>query len=135
MHNWGDKIKERCSACEKNFIRRWYEDDRKVFLLHVYSLEGCDGEAHDVRAAGRPGCGLPPAQCGRCPRVMPRSPSGHSPPVYRTEREIVAVLRIRILQDPYVFGPPGSGTFYHQAKIVRKTLIPTVLDFFMSFYL
>jgi hypothetical protein len=31
--------------------------------------------------------------------------------------------------DPYVFGPPGSGsrTFYHQAKIVRKTLIPTVL--------
>jgi hypothetical protein len=27
--------------------------------------------------------------------------------------------------DPHVFGPPGS--FYHQAKIVRKTLIPTVL--------
>jgi hypothetical protein len=26
--------------------------------------------------------------------------------------------------DPYVFGPPGSrsGSFYHQAKIVRKTL-------------
>jgi hypothetical protein len=30
-------------------------------------------------------------------------------------------------QDPYVFGPPGSGSFYSQAKIVRKTLIPTVL--------
>jgi hypothetical protein len=42
--------------------------------------------------------------------------------------------------DPYVFGPPGSGSgstrqnfgsgsvsSYHQAKIVRKTLIPTVL--------
>jgi hypothetical protein len=33
--------------------------------------------------------------------------------------------------DLYVFGPPGSGygfgSFYHQAKIVRKTLIPTVL--------
>jgi hypothetical protein len=40
--------------------------------------------------------------------------------------------------DPYVFGPPGSGSvnqrhgsrsgsFYRQAKIVRKTLIPTVL--------
>jgi hypothetical protein len=27
--------------------------------------------------------------------------------------------------DPYVFGPPGSVC--HQAKIVRKTLIPTVL--------
>ncbi len=29
--------------------------------------------------------------------------------------------------DPYVFGPPGSGSFYNQAKIVRKTLIPTAL--------
>jgi hypothetical protein len=40
-------------------------------------------------------------------------------------------------KDPYVFGPPGagsvsqsygsgSGSFYHQAKIARKTLIPTV---------
>ena len=28
--------------------------------------------------------------------------------------------------DPYVFGPPGSGFFYHRAKIVRKTLILTV---------
>jgi hypothetical protein len=39
--------------------------------------------------------------------------------------------------DPYVVGPPGSGSesnstrsgsesFYHQAKIVRKTLIHTV---------
>jgi hypothetical protein len=42
------------------------------------------------------------------------------------------------LLNPHVFGPPGSGStsqrygsgsgsFYHQAKIVRKTLIPTVL--------
>jgi hypothetical protein len=36
-------------------------------------------------------------------------------------------------EDPYVFGPPsqkygsGSESFYLQAKIVRKTLIPTVL--------
>jgi hypothetical protein len=31
--------------------------------------------------------------------------------------------------DPHVFGPPGSGSrsFYQQAKIVRKNLIPTVL--------
>jgi hypothetical protein len=40
--------------------------------------------------------------------------------------------------DPYVFGPPGSGSgsiiqrygsgaFYHKAKIVRKTLIPNAL--------
>ncbi len=42
--------------------------------------------------------------------------------------------------DPHVFGPPGSGSiskmygsgsgsgsFYNHAKIVRKTLIPTIL--------
>jgi hypothetical protein len=40
--------------------------------------------------------------------------------------------------DPHVFGPTGygsgsisqrygSGFFYHHAKIVRKTLIPTIL--------
>ncbi len=40
--------------------------------------------------------------------------------------------------DPHVFGPPGSGytsqrygsgsgSFYHHAKIIRKTLIPTIL--------
>ncbi len=26
--------------------------------------------------------------------------------------------------DPHVFGPPGSGSFYQQAKKVRKTLVP-----------
>ncbi len=50
--------------------------------------------------------------------------------------------------DPYVFGPPGSGsvsqmygngfsskflTVYHQAKIVRKTWIPTVLLLLFDF--
>jgi hypothetical protein len=32
-------------------------------------------------------------------------------------------------QDPRVFGPPGSesGSFYYHVKIVRKTLIPTIL--------
>jgi hypothetical protein len=31
--------------------------------------------------------------------------------------------------DPHVFEPPGFGSryFYHHAKIVRKTLIPTIL--------
>jgi hypothetical protein len=46
--------------------------------------------------------------------------------------------------DPHVFGPPGSGStsqmygsgsFYHHAKLVRKTLIPTVLWLFLTFYL
>ncbi len=54
------------------------------------------------------------------------------------------------LSDPYVFGPPGSGfgsinqrygsgsrsgsgSFYYQAKIVRKTLIPTALWLLFDF--
>jgi hypothetical protein len=48
--------------------------------------------------------------------------------------------------DPYVFRPPRSGSgsisqrygsrsgsFYHQAKIVRKTLIPTALWLLFNF--
>jgi hypothetical protein len=67
------------------------------------------------------------------------------PPVGRKERYIYPVLRIRIRM---YFRPPGpgsiskryrsctgSGSFYNQAKIVRKTLIPTDCDFFMTFYL
>ncbi len=52
------------------------------------------------------------------------------------------VLWIRIRRIRYVLGPPGSGSisqssgsFCYQAKIVRKTLIPTVLllpDDFLS---
>jgi hypothetical protein len=37
--------------------------------------------------------------------------------------------------DPHVFGPPGSGSFYHHAKSIRKTLIPTILRLFLTFYL
>jgi hypothetical protein len=37
------------------------------------------------------------------------------------------VYRIRLRTGSVCFRPPGSGSFYHQAKIVRKTLIPTVL--------
>jgi hypothetical protein len=36
---------------------------------------------------------------------------------------------------PHVFGPPGSRSFYHHAKIVRKTLIPTIFWLFLIFYL
>ncbi len=35
--------------------------------------------------------------------------------------------------DPHVFGPPRSGSFYHQAIIVRKTLIPSVLWLLLDF--
>jgi hypothetical protein len=36
--------------------------------------------------------------------------------------------------DPHAFGPPGSGSYYHQAKIVRKTLILVLCDIFWTFY-
>ncbi len=49
--------------------------------------------------------------------------------------------------EPHVFGPPGSisqkysvririplSSFYHQAKIVRKTLIPTALCLLLGWY-
>jgi hypothetical protein len=38
--------------------------------------------------------------------------------------------------DPLVRGldpGSGSGSFYHHAKIVRKTLIPTILWLFLTF--
>ncbi len=37
--------------------------------------------------------------------------------------------------DPYVFEPPGSGSgsFYYQEKLVRKTLIPSVLRLIFDF--
>jgi succinyl-CoA synthetase beta subunit len=38
---------------------------------------------------------------------------------------IPAVLRIRIRFGSVCFGPPGSGFFYHQEKVVRKTMIPS----------
>ena len=46
--------------------------------------------------------------------------------------------------DPHVLGLPDldpishsyeSGSFYHHAKMVRKTLIPTILRLFLTFYL
>ncbi len=50
------------------------------------------------------------------------------------------VLRIRIFlslldpdPDPLVRGS-GSGSFYHQVKIIRKTLIPTVLWLLFEFF-
>jgi hypothetical protein len=84
----------------------------------------------------------------------------HSYILERYFRSFVPILWIRIrvdldldldLQDPYVFGPPGSasgfishkygsgsrsgsGSFHHQAKIVRKTRFLLFFDFLMNIY-
>ncbi len=59
------------------------------------------------------------------------------------QRQDLYRIRIRIHRIPF-FGPLGSGStsqrcgsgsFYHYAKIVKKTLIPTILWLFMTFYL
>jgi hypothetical protein len=70
-------------------------------------------------------------------------------PSSNVEDRYPAMLRIRI-RDPHVFGPPGSGSitqrygygsgsgsgsFSHHAKIVRKTLLATILQFFLTFNL
>jgi hypothetical protein len=62
----------------------------------------------------------------------------------RNLNKFTPVLQIRIRRIPYVFGPPGSGSgsfsqtygsgsFHHQAKIVRKQLTPTVLLLLFDF--
>jgi hypothetical protein len=72
------------------------------------------------------------------PKTVPKKGVGAS--ILRG-RELTLPLQSSVADpdpsDPYVFGPPGSlsgsisqrygsGSFYHQAKIVRKTLISTV---------
>jgi hypothetical protein len=37
--------------------------------------------------------------------------------------------------DPYVFGPPVSGSFHCKAKKARKNLVLLFCDFVMTFYL
>ncbi len=74
---------------------------------------------------------------------------GHSSVVKYVE--LLTILRVPVsvvdlVSDPYVFGPPGSGSaiicsdpdpnppiFHNQARKVRKTLVSTVCDFFLLF--
>ncbi len=69
-----------------------------------------------------------------CPRVCTLHSGEHTPGTCHSKRKISLLWG----PDLYAFGPPrsgsvsqrygsGSGSFYHQAKIVWKTLIPTVL--------
>jgi hypothetical protein len=87
----------------------------------------------------RTGCGPPPT-----PRSLPPSLLSPARGVFITGCCSVADPD----PDPHVFEPPGSGStsqrygsgsgsgsFYHHAKIVRKTLIPTILWLFLTFYL
>jgi hypothetical protein len=69
--------------------------------------------------------------------IQTKSGSGtliHSCPVpLRQKVSVPASVADPDPQDPYVFGPPGygsgsgSGSFYNQAKMERKTLFPTLL--------
>jgi hypothetical protein len=52
-------------------------------------------------------------------------------PIYLPLGLSVSLSSVADPPDPYVFGPPGS--FYYQAKMVRKTLIPAVLGLLDDF--
>ncbi len=55
--------------------------------------------------------------------------------IYKTllENSVADLYTNQDPSDPYVLEPSGSGSFYHKAKIVRKTLIPTVLLLLFDF--
>jgi hypothetical protein len=46
---------------------------------------------------------------------------------------VISVADPEPVPDLYVFGSPGSGSSYYQAKIVRKTLISIVLRLLYDF--
>ncbi len=89
--------------------------------------------------------------CPACPRYPGPDPlqnsAGPATSCYRAARkrgDIKDSVAHPDPSDPYVFGSPrsgagsvsqryGSGFFYHQAKIIRKTLIPTVLWLLFDF--
>ncbi len=55
---------------------------------------------------------------------------------FLTKKQLEAVLRIRIRRIRVFLGLlDWDGSFYHQVKIVRKTLIRTVLLLLFDFYL
>jgi hypothetical protein len=58
---------------------------------------------------------------------MHREPGSNTTPTPQSENKDRTSVPDPDPPDPLVFGPPGSGSFNHQAKIVRKTLILTVL--------
>jgi hypothetical protein len=72
----------------------------------------------------------------------------HFEPYTQQQLQVILVVSVPDLDppDPYVFGSPGSGSIsqrygsgsgslYHHTKLVRKTLIPTNLLLFLTFYL
>jgi hypothetical protein len=95
------------------------------------------------------------AELGRSREEVARLRQQSSPPTHtphlRNASQLFSLLLFLVLcsvadpdpPDPRVFGPPGfgsgstsqrygSGSFYHHAKIVRKTLIPTVLSLLLD---
>jgi hypothetical protein len=73
--------------------------------------------------------------CVVTPLVLAPHPGLHSDGKY-----LIMLMLSSSVPDPPVFGPSGSvgqgywsGSFYHQAKNVRKPLIPTVLWLLLVF--
>jgi hypothetical protein len=85
-------------------IYNWFGTREQASLIHGYK-QRCGSESRSVGSIcfGPPGSGT---VSGSVPLLMDPDPDPGGPKTY---------------------GSNGSGSFYHQAKIVRKTLTPTVL--------
>ncbi len=72
------------------------------------------------------------AQSACSPRSTPSQTGKKTKNGQATVLRIRIRIRIRQLRT-YIHGPPGSGSFYHQAKMVWKTFIPTALWLLFDF--
>jgi hypothetical protein len=95
-----------------------------LLLLALKIIRSIAGNSHELVMKNTPSCASTKCLQIRIKEILKTSVADPEP------------------QDPYVFEPPGSGSssteygsgsFYNQAKIVRKTLIPTILWFLYNF--
>ena len=68
-------------------------------------------------------------------RIPEPDPDPHHLPVLRIRIRIHMFLDLLDPDlEPLVRGMDGSGSFFHHAKTVWKTLIPSILGLFLNFY-
>ncbi len=115
-----------------NYIERIKMNNRFIFVENDFLFETL------LLSSLHPGCLVDKSSCF-CLQIQTRI---HSTVLVRTYIFYLSSCSVADPNpdplDPYEFGSPGSasgsisqryvsGSFYHQAKIVRKTLIPIVL--------
>ncbi len=109
------------------------EDFYLPLYIFLYDYRTSFGGRTGTRRPARPWPGHAPTLTAGSDRTTPglSPPSDRGFPLRRFIKfvfDITSYVKCSVA-DPFVFGPPGSGSvsFCHQAKIVRKTFIPTAL--------